>query len=79
MTFPKPRRIRLALLSMTKDMQSQAAMMIEMRTKLRWIVSVLEAVAEGSDDDRIASRTSTRQSPARKLNPAWPKGLCDAA
>jgi len=44
------------------------AMMIEMKTKRRWIVSVLEAVAEGSDD-RIAARVSVRQNTARKLNP----------
>jgi hypothetical protein len=44
------------------------AMMIEMRTKRRWIVSVLEAVAEGSDD-RIATRAHVRQNTARKLNP----------
>lgn len=44
------------------------AMMIEMRTKRRWIVSVLEAVAEGPDA-RIAARVTVRQNTARKLNP----------
>jgi hypothetical protein len=43
-------------------------MMIEMRTKRRWIVSVLEAVADGADD-RINARTTVRQNTARKLNP----------
>ena len=43
-------------------------MMIEMRTKRRWIVSVLEAVAEGPDA-RVASRATVRQNTARKLNP----------
>lgn len=43
-------------------------MMIEMRTKRRWIVSVLDAVAETSDA-RITNRTSTRPTNARKLNP----------
>ena len=43
-------------------------MIIEMRTKRRWIVSVLEAVAEGSDD-RAAVRAHVRQNTARKLNP----------
>jgi hypothetical protein len=44
------------------------AMMIEMRTKRRWIVSVLEAVAEGADD-RVASRVHLRQNTARRQNP----------
>jgi hypothetical protein len=43
-------------------------MMIEMRTKRRWIVSVLEAVAEGPDG-RIGARIPARQNGARKLNP----------
>lgn len=43
-------------------------MMIEMRTKRRWIVSVLDAVGEGSDD-RIAVRATVRQNGPRKLNP----------
>jgi hypothetical protein len=51
-----------------KSFASGKAMMIEMRTKRRWIVSVLEAVAEGADD-RVAARASVRQNTARKLNP----------
>jgi hypothetical protein len=43
-------------------------MMIEMKTKRRWIVSVLEAVAEGPDS-RFSARSFQRQSPARKPNP----------
>ena len=43
-------------------------MMIEMKTQRRWIVSVLEAVAEGSDA-RMAARVTVRQNTARKLNP----------
>ena len=39
-------------------------MMIELKTKRRWIVSVLEAVAE-SQDGRIAVRTSVKQSSGR--------------
>ncbi len=44
------------------------AMMIEMKTKRRWIVSVLEAVAEGPDA-RVAARVTVRQHSVRKLNP----------
>ena len=68
MTFPNPRRIRLALLIVGKVLQTGTAMMIEMRTKRRWIVSVLEAVAEGPDA-RVAARVTVRQNTARKLNP----------
>jgi hypothetical protein len=68
MTFPNPRRIRLALLIVGKVLQTGTAMMIEMRTKRRWIVSVLEAVAEGPDA-RVAARVNVRQNTARKLNP----------
>lgn len=39
-------------------------MMIELRTKRRWIVSVLEAVAE-AQDGRVAVRTSVKQSTGR--------------
>jgi hypothetical protein len=49
-------------------MQMGFAMMIEMKTKRRWIVSVLEAVAEGQDA-RVAARVSVRQNSARRLNP----------
>jgi hypothetical protein len=51
-----------------KSFASGIPMMIEMRTKRRWIVSVLEAVAEGPDA-RVASRATVRQNTARKLNP----------
>jgi hypothetical protein len=51
-----------------KSFASGSAMMIEMRTKRRWIVSVLEAVVEGSDD-RVATHAVVRQNTARKLNP----------
>jgi hypothetical protein len=43
-------------------------MMIEMRTKRRWIVSVLEAVAEGPEG-RTGARIHARHNSARKLNP----------
>jgi hypothetical protein len=49
------------------------AMMIEMRTKRRWIVSVLEAVAE-QQDERVTVRAFTRQSTGRNL-PAGQKGF----
>jgi hypothetical protein len=68
MTFPKARRIPPASSTMKTAKSSGSAMMIEMKTKRRWIVSVLEAVAEGSDD-RIAARAFVRQNTARKLNP----------
>jgi hypothetical protein len=68
MTFPNARRIRLAPSMLKTAISSGSAMMIEMKTKRRWIVSVLEAVAEGSDD-RIAARANVRQNTARKLNP----------
>jgi hypothetical protein len=68
MTFPKARRIPLAGSILKTVISSGSAMMIEMKTKRRWIVSVLEAVAEGSDD-RIAARANVRQNTARKLNP----------
>jgi hypothetical protein len=44
-------------------------MMIELRTKRRWIVSVLEAVAE-SQDGRAAMRANVKQSRSR----AFPDG-----
>lgn len=43
-------------------------MLIEMKTKRRWIVSVLKAVADGSVD-RIVTHPTLRQNAARKLNP----------
>jgi hypothetical protein len=68
MTFPKARRIPLAGSILKTVISSGSAMMIEMKTKRRWIVSVLDAVAEGSDD-RIAARANVRQNTARKLSP----------
>lgn len=44
-------------------------MMIELRTKRRWIVSVLEAVAE-SQEGRVAVRTSVKPPRSR----AFPNG-----
>ncbi len=73
MTFPKPRRIRLAFPDMTKTLQTGNAMMIEMRTKRRWIVSVLEAVAD-QQDGRGTVRAFTRQSAGRGF-PAGQKGF----
>jgi hypothetical protein len=68
MTFPKARRIPQAVSTLKRAICRGHAMMIEMRTKRRWIVSVLEAVADGADD-RINARTTVRQNTARKLNP----------
>jgi hypothetical protein len=68
MTFPNHRLIQPALLIIGKWLRSGIAMMIEMKTKRRWIVSVLEAVAEGPDA-RVAARMVVRQNTARKLNP----------
>jgi hypothetical protein len=68
MTFPNRRLIQPALLIIGKWLRSGIAMMIEMKTKRRWIVSVLEAVAEGPDA-RVAARMVVRQNTARKLNP----------
>ena len=65
---PPPPHSTLSLQAETRFYVGDTAMMIEMRTKRRWIVSVLEAVAEGSDD-RIATRATVRQNTARKLNP----------
>jgi hypothetical protein len=42
-------------------------MIIELRTKRRWIVSVLEAVAE-SADTRVTVRASVRQTPRGRMN-----------
>jgi hypothetical protein len=73
MTFPKPRRIRQAFLMLTKAVQTGTAMMIEMRTKRRWIVSVLEAVAE-QQDGRGAERVFAKRSAGRSF-PAGQKGF----
>jgi hypothetical protein len=62
MTFPNPRRIRQASLMLTKVLRTGTAMMIEMRTKRRWIVSVLDAVAEqqaGRTHERVFAKRST--------------------
>lgn len=48
-------------------------MMIEVRTKRRWIVSVLEAVAE-SQDGRAAVRISAKR-PRNRAFPAGQKGF----
>jgi hypothetical protein len=42
-------------------------MIIEMRTKRRWIVSVLEAVAE-STDTRVAVRATVKHPSGRRMN-----------
>lgn len=42
-------------------------MMIELRTKRRWIVSVLDAVSD-TTDPRTAGRIPAKQSSARKSN-----------
>lgn len=49
-------------------------MIIEMRTKRRWIVSVLEAVAE-SADNRVAGRATVRQTLGRGTMNAGQKGF----
>jgi hypothetical protein len=43
-------------------------MIIELKTKRRWIVSVLEAVAE-AQDTRVAARVSVKQGSGRTMNP----------
>jgi len=48
-------------------------MLIEMKTKRRWIVSVLEAVAE-STEGRVAIRATVRHSTGRTVN-AGQKGF----
>jgi hypothetical protein len=42
-------------------------MIIELRTKRRWIVSVLEAVAE-STDTRVAARATVKQRSGRRMS-----------
>ncbi|MBA3908352.1 MAG: hypothetical protein C0524_00410 [Rhodobacter sp.] len=49
-------------------------MIIEMRTKRRWIVSVLEAVAE-SADARVTVRATVRQGSGRSNMNAGQKGF----
>ncbi len=48
-------------------------MMIELRTKRRWIVSVLEAAAE-SQDGRVTARAAVRQ-PRSRAFPDGQKGF----
>ena len=43
------------------------AMMIELKTKRRWIVSVLEAVAE-SQEGRVVARATIKHSGSRKFS-----------
>jgi hypothetical protein len=68
MIFPNPRRIREAFLPMTGTGNAGIAMIIELRTKRRWIVSVLEAVSE-SQDVRVVARATIRQSSTRTMVP----------
>lgn len=49
-------------------------MIIEMRTKRRWIVSVLEAVAE-STDTRVTVSATLRRSTGRNRMSAGQKGF----
>ncbi len=49
-------------------------MIIELRTKRRWIVSVLEAVAE-SEATRVTVRGTLRQSTGRSPNSMGQKGF----
>ena len=44
-------------------------MIIEMRTKRRWIVSVLEAVAESSDTRVTVTATLRRTTGRNRMNP----------
>jgi hypothetical protein len=55
------------------DGRTGTAMMIEMRTKRRWIVSVLDAIAE-SQDGRAPVRTTIKHGSGRSL-PAGQKGF----
>ena len=48
-------------------METGKRMLIELKTKRRWIVSVLEAVAE-APDTRIAARVSVKQN-INRMNP----------
>ena len=43
-------------------------MMIELKTKRRWILSILEAVADQSDD-RVVARATVQQTSVRRLAP----------
>ena len=47
---------------MTKEM----AMLIELKTKRRWIVSVLKAVAE-AQEGRVVARATVKQSGVRRF------------
>jgi hypothetical protein len=68
MTFPHPRRIRLAFPKLREAfLPTGKLMIIEMKTKRRWIVSVLEAVAE-APEGRVAARVSVRKNGERAMN-----------
>ncbi len=54
---------------LTKVFQNGTAMMIEMRTKRRWIVSVLDAVA-----DQQTGRGSERMFTKRSASRGFPTG-----
>lgn len=56
----------LGTVTSARDVVSGIVMMIEMKTRRRWIMSVLEAVGEGQDT-RLAARPGQRQNPARKM------------
>jgi hypothetical protein len=69
MSFPNTRRIRLSFPKLTKAWQTGKAMIIEMRTKRRWIVSVLEAVAESADARVTVTATLRRSTGRSQMNP----------
>jgi hypothetical protein len=58
---------------MGKYLAVETAMIIELRTKRRWIVSVLEAVAE-STDARVAVRATVKSPSSRRMT-AGQKGF----
>ena len=49
-------------------MQTGKRMIIELKTKRRWIVSVLEAVAE-QQDTRVSARVSVKHGSGRSFGP----------
>ena len=68
MTFPHPRRIPPSSLILQDVWQTGDFMIIEMRTKRRWIVSVLEAVAE-QQDGPTAPRAFVKHTSGRTMPP----------
>ena len=64
--FSPPPPYSLCISTVEEASQMGTAMMIELRTKRRWIVSVLEAVAE-SQDGRVAVRASAKAPSGRRL------------